>query len=93
MMKNCVFMSLALVLVVLSWGMDLSRAQQRPAPNPHTDRKTTHYETAQQEAAAKRAEKGQMRSVTPAQRKAAAERLKAKLDNQKEQVAPASGRR
>jgi hypothetical protein len=51
----------------------------------------TNYERFQEERAAKRAAQGQMDSITPAQRKAAAQRLKATLDAQGQQSAPTSG--
>jgi hypothetical protein len=69
------------------WGVDQCWAQKQI----NNQQNATNYEQFQQELAAKRAAQGQMKSTTPAQRKAAAQRLKATLDAQGEQSAPTSG--
>jgi len=80
------FMSLLMVTAVLSWAADPGWAQQAPAPQ--NQQQQTNYEKFREELAARRAAQGQMKSTTPAQRRAAAERLKATLGGQS---APISG--
>jgi hypothetical protein len=77
-------------VAMLSWGMDPGWAQQAPGSSSQNRQGLTNYEKIREELAAKRAAQGQMRSTTPAQRKAAAERLKALLEGQKKQSAPIS---
>jgi hypothetical protein len=78
-------------VAMLSLGMDLGWAQQAPGSSSQNKQGLTNYEKIREELAAKRAAQGQMRSTTPAQRKAAAERLKALLEGQKKQSVPISG--
>jgi hypothetical protein len=88
--KFVIFTSMAFVLVALTWGIDRGWAQQAPIPTPQDQHKISNSQKFQEEMAAKRAARGQMRSTTPSQRKAAAKRLKATFEAQQEQSAPSS---
>lgn len=88
--KFLILMSLVWALAAFSWGIDQGWAQQALGA-PQNQQKPTNYEQLQQELAARRAAQGQMRSTTPAQRKAAAKRLKELLNAQNSQSAPTSG--
>jgi hypothetical protein len=77
-MSKCKFLIfVSLVLAALAWGIDQSWAQQAPkknVPAPQTQAQPANLAQAEEEAAAVRAEQGLHRSVTNAQRKAAAAR-------------------
>ena len=89
MCKPKLLTTMILVLAALAsfWGIDQCWAQTQT----NNQQPQTNYEQIQQELAAKRAAQGQMRSTTPAQRKAAAERLKATIQAQQPETAPNSG--
>ena len=84
-------MVLVMAVIPFFWGIDQSWAQQVPAPSPQNQQNMTNFEKLQEELAARRAAQGKMRGTTPAQRKAAAKRLKAKIGTQQNKSAPASG--
>ena len=86
-LKLLIFLSLVLVVAALTWGIDQGWAQT----DKNNQQQMTNYEKFQEELAARRAARGQMKSTTPSQRKAAAQRLKATLNPQGEQGAPTSG--
>jgi len=90
-LKLLIFMSWVMAVAVLSWGVDQAWAQQAPAAAPQSQQKLTNFEKLQNELAARRAAQGQMKSTTPSQRKAAAQRLKALLEAQKKKSAPNPG--
>ena len=90
-LKFLIFMSWVMAVAALSWGTDKSWAQQAPVSPPQSQQNLTNYEKFQEELAARRAAQGQMKSTTPSQRKAAAQRLKALLEAQKKKNAPTSG--
>jgi hypothetical protein len=79
-MERCkLLMAIVLILAALSWGVDQAGAQTAPTQPPG---QTTVIEQAPgtitiMDAAGRTHTLMQMRSVTPAQRKAAAERAKA----------------
>ena len=83
--RKILALCLGLGLVALCLGIDDGWAQKQT----NKQQTATNYEQLQEELAAKRAAQGQMKSTTPAQRKAAAQHLKATLGAQ--QSAPTSG--
>ncbi len=76
--KFLIFVGLVLIVTVILWGIDQGRAQQAPQQNKssavQTQGKDINLKGAQEQAAATRAALGLQRSVTNADRKAAAER-------------------
>ncbi len=70
-----ILMCFVLALVAFSWGVDLAGAQQAPSKNgPGSQTQANIQKQAQNEAAAIRAAQGLPRSITQAQREAAAAR-------------------
>ncbi len=74
-----IFMSFLLIVTVLLWGIDGGWAQQAPKKKaPAQAQKLTNLNQAVEQAAAERAYYGYQRSVTNAQREAAAARAAAR---------------
>ncbi len=70
-----IFISFLLIIAVLLWGVDRTTPQQAPKKKgPVQAQKLTNLNQAVEQAAAQRASYGLQRSVTNADRKAAAER-------------------